>query len=56
MQNQKVKNIKRRIQTSECDADIAFYIQGTIDLVFQGMLVKVTAIEKPAHLSYKDKL
>ena len=53
--NQKVKRIKRLIHTGEYDADIARYVPEILDLVFQGMLDKITTIEQPAHLSYKDK-
>ena len=53
--NQKVKKIKRLIDKGEYDAEIASYIPGTLDLVFQGMLDKITTSEQPAHLSYKDK-
>ena len=53
--NQKVKKKKRLIDKGQYDVDIARYILGTLNLVFQGMLDKVTAIEQPAHLSYKDK-
>ena len=51
----KVKKIKKLINTGEYDADVARYIPGTLDLAFQGMICKISTIEQPAHLSYKDK-
>ena len=43
------------IKTREYDTDVTCYIPGTIDLVFQGIVQKVSTIEQPAHPSYKDK-
>ena len=54
MQTKELKKIKR-LNTGEYDADIALYIPGTLDLVFQSMIDKISTIEQPAHLSYKDK-
>ena len=51
----KIKKIKKLINTGEYDADVARYIPGTLDLAFQGMIYKISTIEQPAHLSYKDK-
>lgn len=54
MQTKELKKIKR-LNTGEYDADIALYIPGTLDLVFHSMIGKISTIEQPAHLSYKDK-
>ena len=43
------------IKTREYDTDVACYIPGTIDLVFQGIVQKVSMTVQPAHPSYKDK-
>ena len=43
--------MKRLIKTGEHDADVACYIPGTIDLVFQGMVQKHSMIEQPTHTS-----
>ena len=50
-----IKKKKMLIKTREYDTDVACYIPGTIDLVFQGIVQKVSTIEQPAHPSYKDK-
>ena len=49
--NLKVKFIESEIY----NADIAQYIPGTLDLVFQGMIEKIMTNEQPAGPSYKDK-
>ena len=48
--NFKVKEIRRLIEHRIYDADIAHYILGTLDLVFQGMIEKIKTIEHPADL------
>ena len=53
--NLKVKKIRRLIERDIYNADIACYIPGTLDLVFQGMIEKMMAIEQPADTSYSDK-
>ena len=50
----KVKKIREPISTENYDADIAIYIPGTLDMVFQGMLEDIDTKEKVAHSSYKD--
>ena len=50
----KVKKLKRLIDTSEYDANIAQYIPGTLELAYQGMLDDIKTIEQVAHPSYKD--
>ena len=52
--SEKVQKIKKLIKTGEYDADIAKYIPGTLELVYQGMLEDMDAKEQPAHISYKD--
>ena len=52
---QKVKKLKRFVDRGEYDADVARYITGTLDLVYQCMIDKIKTIEQPAHPSYKDK-
>ena len=51
----KAKKIRRLIERGIYDADIAHYIPGTLDLVFQGMIEKMTTIEQPADTTYFDK-
>ena len=41
----KVKKIRRLIEKGIYDVDIARYIPGTLDLVFQGMIERVKTIE-----------
>ena len=52
--NQKVQKIKKLINKNKYDEDVARYIRGTLDLIFQGMLDIVTTREQPAQISYKD--
>ena len=51
----KVTKIRRLIEKGIYDAEIARYIPGTLDLVFQGNFEKVKAIEQPADTTFKDK-
>ena len=51
----KVKKIRRLIEWGIYNADIACYIPGMLDLVFQGMIEKIMAIEQPADKTYCDK-
>ena len=53
--NLKVKKIRRLIEWGIYNADIACYIPGMLDLVFQGMIEKIMAIEQPADKTYCDK-
>ena len=53
--NESVKKIKRLIFSGEYDTDIALYIPGTLQLMFQRMLDRIIPIEQPAHISHKDK-
>lgn len=53
--NLKVKKIRRLIEHGIYDAGIARYITGILNLVFQGMIDKIMAIEQTANQSYKDK-
>ena len=53
--NLKVKKIRRLMECRIYNADIARYIPGTLDVVFQGMIEKIMTIEQPANPSYKDK-
>ena len=53
--NLRVKKITRLIEHGIYDAEIARYIPGTLDLVFQGMMENIKTIEHPADLLYKDK-
>ena len=53
--NLKIKKTRRLIEHGIYDADIARYIPGTLDLVFQGMIEKIKTIELPVHPWYKDK-
>ena len=51
---EKVQKIKKLILTGTYDTDIAKYIPGTLELVFQEMLEDINTKEQPAHISYKD--
>ena len=51
---EKVQKIKQLILTGTFDADIAKYIPGTLELVFQVMLEDIDTKEQKAHISYKD--
>ena len=53
--NLKVKKIRILIERGIYDADIARYIFGTLDLVFQGMIQKIMTIEQLADTTYSDK-
>ena len=49
----KVKKLKRLVATGEYDADVARYIPGTLELVYQEILDDIKTIEQPAHPSHK---
>ena len=51
----KVKKIRRLTEHGIYDVDIARYIPGTLDSVFQGMIEKIKTIEYPADLLNRDK-
>ena len=51
----KVKKIRRHIEWGIYDVDIARYIPGSLDLVFQGMIEKIMIIDQPADSTYSDK-
>ena len=53
--NLKVKKIRRLIEWGVYNVDIACYIPGTLDLVFQRMIKKIMTIEQPADATYSDK-
>ena len=50
----KVQKIRKIMQTGTYDADIARYIPGTLELVFQGMLQDIDLKEQSAHSLYRD--
>ena len=52
--NTKVSNLKRLVTTREQDADLARYIPGNLELVFQGMLDDIKSMEQVVHPCYKD--
>ena len=52
----KVKTIRKLIEHGIYNANIARYIPGRLDLIFQGMTEKFKTIESPADTSYKDKV
>ena len=53
--NLKVKKIRRLIEWGIYNADIARYIPGMLDFMFQGMIEKIMTIEQPANTTYSDK-
>ena len=52
---EKVKKLKRLVDRGEYDADLARYIHGILELVYQGMLDDIKTVEQVAHPSCKDK-
>ena len=42
------------MKTGKYDADVAKYIPGVLEMVYQGMLEGIDTKEKAAHSSYKD--
>ena len=54
MQEKRLKKIRKLIRTGNYDADIARYIPGVLNLIFQGMLEDIGTKGKVASLSYKD--
>ena len=52
---EKVQKIEDLIKMGKCDADLAKYIPGLMDVAIQGMLHDIDTREKVAHPSYKDK-
>ena len=53
--NLKVKKIRRLIEWGIYNVGIAGYIPGTLDLMFQGMIENIKAIEQPADTIYSNK-
>ena len=53
--NLKLKMIRKLIEHRVYDADIARYIPETLNLVFQGVIDKIKAIEQLADTTNKDK-
>ena len=51
----KVKKIRSYIEQGFYDVDIARYIPGTVDLVFQGTIEKIMTIEQPADTTYSNR-
>ena len=51
---EKVQKIKRLIDTREHDANLAKYIPGMPNLIFQGIIENINTKEQVAHISYKD--
>ena len=52
---EKIKKLKRLVDSGEYDADVARYTPGTLELAFQGMLDVTKTTEQVGHPSYKDK-
>ena len=50
-----MKKIRSYIEQGFYDVDIARYIPGTLDLVFQGMIEKIMTIEQPADTTYFNR-
>ena len=53
--NLKEKKIRELIEHGIYNANIARYIPGMLDLVFQGMIEKIKTMESLADTTYKDK-
>ena len=52
--SEKVQKIRKLTKTGVYDADIAKYIPGMLELVYQGLLEDIDTKEQPAHILYKD--
>ena len=50
----KVRKIRKLIETGTYDAHTVHYIPGTIDFVFQGLLEDINTKEQLTHSSYRD--
>ena len=50
----KVRKIRKLIETGTYDAEIVRYIPGAPSLAFQGMLENIETKEHPAHSSYRN--
>ena len=50
---EKVKKLSQLTSAETYDADIAKYILGNLDLIYQGMIEDIDTKEKAAHISYK---
>ena len=50
----KVRKTRKLIETGTYSADIAKYIPGTLELIFQGMLEDIDTKEQPTHSSFRD--
>ena len=50
---EKAEKVKKLIATGTYNADIAKYILGTLEPVFQGMLAGIDAKEQQAYISYR---
>ena len=50
--DQKVEKIKRLVNKGEYNKDVARYILGVLNLMYQGMLESITTREQPADSSY----
>ena len=53
--NLKAKKIRRLLEWCIYHANIACYIPGTLDLVFQGMIEEMMTIEQPADAAHSNK-
>ena len=53
-ESEKVQKIKRLINIGEYDANLAKYIRGMLELVFQGIIENINTKEQVARMSYKD--
>ena len=52
--SQNVQKKKKKLIDTEYDADIAKYIPGTLEPVYQGMLGHIDTKEQAAHILHKD--
>ena len=52
--SKKAQKIHKLITKGEYDADIAKYVPGTLERVYQRMLEDIDTKEQPAHISQKD--
>ena len=52
--SEKIRKIRKPIETGTYDVDIARCIYGTLELVFQGMLEDIDRKKQPVHSLYRD--
>ena len=52
--SEKIRKIRKLMETGTYDVDIARCIHGTLELMFQGMLEDINTKKQPTHSLYRD--